>query len=98
MSMTVNREINQIEYIIQKGKAYCTTIDNIGTYVIASAKYFTNIKEKIEHKHITANNKQNEDDFVVWYPAACEACEVAGIDSPWGIGKPSANLYVRCMY
>ena len=97
--MIADREINQIEYMIQKGKAYCTTIDNIGTYVIASAQYFTNINEKIEHEHITANNKQNDDDFVVWYPVANKVNnEVAGIDSPWGIGKPSANLYVRCMY
>lgn len=98
MSMRVDREINHIEYMIQKGKAYCTTIENIGTYVIASARYFANIKEKIEHENITDNNKQNADDFVVWYPVACEACEAQCIDSPWGIGKPSANLYVRCMY
>jgi len=106
--MVAEREINQIQYMIYKGKAYCTTIDNIGTYVIASAKYFVNINEKIEHEHITPDHKQNPDDFVVWYPigmaGAAGAAEaenrktLAGVDSPWGVGKPSANLYVRCMY
>ena len=96
--MVAEREINQIQYMIYKGKAYCTTIDNIGTYVIASAKYFVNINEKIEHEHITPDHKQNPDDFVVWYPVCENRKTIAGVDSPWGVGKPSANLYVRCMY
>ena len=93
--MVAEREIDKIQHMIYKGKAYCTTIENIGTYVIASAQYFVNINKRIEHDHITPDLKQNNDDFVVWYPVSGGE---AGVDSPWGFGKPSANLYVRCMY
>jgi len=88
--------IDQIEYMISKGKAYCVNIENIGIYVIASAKYFDNIKERIEHENINENIKQNEDDFVIWYPTLENT--IAATSSPWGFGKPSANLYVRCIY
>ena len=92
MTLQKHNEIEFIEYLIYTGKAYTIHLDNSETYVIAVGKHYPNKKCRIEHEDICSLKRHN-DDFVIWYPDNKQ-----GLNSPWGIGYASANLYVRCVY
>jgi len=90
-------EIYYIEKMIKLGIAYTIKINNIGTYVCMNNNDNDNQYRirviPIEHKEVS-NYKKNKSDYIVWIPGNDEYCH----NSPWGNGKPSANLYVIAMF
>jgi cysteinyl-tRNA synthetase len=84
-------EIYYIEKMIRYNKAYVLNIDKIGQFVCGS---YDQIKPKCNPipNESVSEYRHKENDFVLWFPAT------DGLDSPWGKGYPSANLYVLCMY
>lgn len=89
-------EILFIEKMIKSNIAYPINIENKGTYICMMQLNNNNIRNNIpiQHKEITNEHKKNESDYVVWIPGNDEHCH----ESPWGSGKPSANLFVISMY
>lgn len=90
---------NEIDYIcklICNNSAYIIYNKNLNNkYVCAKYNYF-----QPKQKPIMNNNPEisdyleNNDDFIIWYPNEQEH----SVDTPWGKGIPSANLYVCCIY
>lgn len=81
------KEINMVDVLISKNKAYSIDVPNKGTYIC-----MTNDNNKtrfIAHEDVITAKKN---DYVIWVPNSTH-----GVPSPWGQGLPSANLYVLVM-
>lgn len=87
-------EISYIMKIISYNYAYLVQ-ENNKTYVYAKYNHF-----RPRHKPILNEYLENLDylkdpyDFIIWYPNEQEH----SVNTPWGTGIPSANLYVCCIY
>jgi cysteinyl-tRNA synthetase len=91
MTDNFSTEIYYIEKMIRYNQAYVLNIDKIGQFVCGS---YDQIKPKCNPiPNVSVSGYlHKEKDFVLWAPTT------DGLDSPWGKGYPSANLYVLCMY
>jgi len=77
-------EIDQIESLIEQGKAYVVST-NIGSFVcVQYSNVF--IHTKPLNYSILWNNTYNVDDFPIWAPYK------DGKPSPWGLGYATLNL------
>lgn len=84
-------EISYIMKLIQDGKAYAVNIPDIGEFVCADYSVNKKNLRPIVHNNVE-NFMKNKNDFVIWRPSH------DGYISPWGIGFPSANLHVLCIF
>jgi cysteinyl-tRNA synthetase len=88
---THDYELGYIMRMLRHGKAYVINVPTVGNFVCGSHEYFKPRYTPIPNETVKQHLYQ-EKDFPMWIP--CEN----GMDSPWGKGRPSANLYVACIY
>lgn len=87
MMMDYTYEIIFIKKMIARGVAYEVNIPDIGNFICCSE-----IKKKTIPNEVVTGYLRDPSDFVIWIP------KIDGVQSPWGYGIPSANLYVCCIY
>ena len=94
--MNYTNEIDYIYKLIYNNSAYLVYDKNLNkTYVCAKYNYFQPKQKPIMNNNTEISDYlQNNDDFIIWYPNEQEY----SVDTPWGKGIPSANLYVCCIY
>lgn len=94
--MNYENEINYIMKLIDSNTAYLIYNNGLNnTYICARYNYFQPKQKPIMNNNSEISEYLEDDqDFIIWYPNDDDY----SIDTPWGKGKPSANLYVCCIY
>jgi len=93
--MNYENEINYIMKLIDHNHAYLVFNKNLNTYVCAKYNYFQPKQTPIMNNNPDISEYlKDPNDYIIWYPND----EQYSVDTPWGKGAPSANLYVCCIY
>jgi cysteinyl-tRNA synthetase len=85
-------EIHFIQKLISNNNAYIIDINDIGKFVCIDYNYISKKKFNPIKNCIVSKYLKNDKDFVIWIPS------IDGIQTEWGTGNPSANLYIGCIY
>lgn len=87
-------EVEFVGKMLRQGTAY--TVDTKkGIYVLMDCNYYKPKYKPIGHDDVN-EHMRNPNDYVIWIPHSNE--KKSGVTTEWGIGLPSANLYVCCIY
>ena len=94
--MNYEKEIIYIYKLISNNSAYTVYNKKLNnTYVCAKYNYFQPKQQPIMNDNPDISDYlENYNDFIIWYPNEQEH----SVNTPWGKGIPSANLYVCCIY
>jgi cysteinyl-tRNA synthetase len=91
-------DINYISRALRASQAYVVNVPKVGPFVIMSASAKKLRAPAIKYDQVEGFLR-DPNDFVVWIPdAALTDTPEFAFDAPWGTGRPSANLYVFCIY
>lgn len=91
-------DINFLSRALRSSQAYVVNVPGVGPFVIMQES-----AKKLRAPALTYAQVEgflrSPNDFVVWLPtgALVDTPEFA-FEAPWGTGRPSANLYVFCLY